>query len=186
MVQQLTKVFTQRVSPDSFNGSVGFHGLVIFTPAGSHTQVDPISCSVAGTLEAFGINKRFKKVNRVVINHLPILGKDPDDAAQKMRGQAIHMDPRKYKESAIIGNKVEVLFSILRRPADKIISALDMARGRREGKASNRCLIRKGNIFEVFSHGLRIAQVMVVVNKAIEKSLLGSAPNLIKLKWLYL
>jgi len=65
------------------------------------------------------------------------------------------MDPRKYKESAIIGNKVEVLFSALRRPADKIIPALDMARGGRESKAGNRSLIEKDHIFEVFSRGLR-------------------------------
>jgi len=96
------------------------------------------------------------------------------------------MDPRKYKESGIIGNKVEVLFSALRRPADKIIPALDMTRGGRESKAGNRSLIEKDHIFEVFSHGLRIAQVMVVVNKAIEESLLGSTPNLFKLKWLYM
>jgi hypothetical protein len=95
------------------------------------------------------------------------------------------VDPGQDEESGIIGNKVEVLFSALRRPADKIIPALDMARGGRESKAGNRSLIKKDYIFEVFSHGLRIPQVMVVVNKAIEESLLGSASNLFKLKWLY-
>jgi hypothetical protein len=86
MVQQLTKVFTQRVSPDSFNGSIWFHGLVIFTPAGSHTKANPISGPIAGTKEALSIHEGFHKVDRVVINHVPILGKDPHDTAQKMRG----------------------------------------------------------------------------------------------------
>ena len=127
MLQKLTKVSPQGVSPHGLNGSIGFFGLVIFTSAGSFTQVDPISSLVTGAIKTFGINKGFKKIDRMVINPLPIFGKKFSNAAQKMRGKILDADPIQDKEPGVIGYKMEVLFSGIRRPADKFIPAANMA-----------------------------------------------------------
>lgn len=55
--------------------------MIIFTPASSFAQIDPVSCPVAGSLETFGVNKGFKEIDRVVVNSLPILRKNFANAA---------------------------------------------------------------------------------------------------------
>lgn len=96
------------------------------------------------------------------------------------------MYPGQDKESGVIGNKMEVLFSYIRRPADKFIPAANMAGDRTESKAGNRSLAKEDKVFEMFSNRLSIAQVMIVLNEAVEEFFFGCASNLHKLKWLNL
>jgi len=75
-LQQFTKIFTQWIPPHCFDGPIGFFGLIIFAPASGLAQVSPIRGFVTGTQETFGINKGFKKINRMIVNSLPIFGKE--------------------------------------------------------------------------------------------------------------
>ena len=74
-LQQFTKIFTKRVPPHCFYRPVRLIGLVIFTPAGSLAQVSPITRPIAGAQESLGINKGLQKINRMIVNPLPIFGK---------------------------------------------------------------------------------------------------------------
>lgn len=126
-LQQFAKIFTQRITPHCFNGSVWFIGLVIITPAGSFTQIHPVGRSITGSLKTFGVNKSLKKIDRVIVEFLPIIRKNPGHTSQQVGGQIGHVDPTEDKEPGIIGNQVKILLANIRRPADKFVPALYMA-----------------------------------------------------------
>ena len=73
--QQFTKIFTQRITPRCFYRPIRFFGMIIFTQPFGFTQVNPISGLVGYASETFSVDKGFKKIHRVVVNHLPIFGK---------------------------------------------------------------------------------------------------------------
>ena len=75
-LQQFAEIFTQRVPPHCFDGSIRLISLIIFAPAGGFTQIHPVGAFVTSSFKTFGINKGLKKINRVVVNFLPILGKE--------------------------------------------------------------------------------------------------------------
>jgi len=80
-LQQFAKIFTQRITPNCFYRSIRFIGMIIFAPTSGFTQVIPVRSIVTGSFETFGIDKRLKKINRVVVKHLPIFGKEVSHTA---------------------------------------------------------------------------------------------------------
>jgi len=101
-----------------------------------------------------------------------------------MGSKKLNPHPIQDKESGIIGNKMDVLFSHLRRPANEFIPAADMPGSGRESKTGNRSFMGKDNIFKMFANRPCISQVMIVFNKAVEEFFFRSTTNLFKLEWL--
>src|SRR3974377_52413 len=71
-----------------------------------------------------------------------------------------------------------ILVPECRCPSNEIVSRPKMPCGGAEGKACNRSVPGKSRVFEVFSHGLGISEVMSVRDKAVEKFFPGASSHL--------
>ncbi len=138
-------------------------GLIIFTATSGLAEINPIGGFVTGSLETTSrINKRLKKIQRVVIDPLPVSRKDFGNPAQQMGRQKVTTDPGQYKKSAVVGNKADIVSANSRGPADEPVSASDVTGRRRPGKTGNRSAVGKDNIFKMLSHWMAIAQIMML------------------------
>ena len=91
-----------------------------------------------------------------------------------------HSDPGQNEVSGVVSQQMSVPLPGLRRPADEGISAGDGIRGGREGEAGQEPVTAKGQILEVLTHGLRVTEVMKLLDQAVEKSFLRGPADLTK------
>ena len=82
----------------------------------------------------------------------------------------------------MIGDQMDVLPTDCSRPADKAVTATNMAGRRTIDHTGDRPLMGKDQILEVLSHRLAIAQIVILLDQAITEFLKGRAPHLADLK----
>lgn len=114
----------------------------------------------------------------MTVEMLPIPGKPSGHLSQKMRSQMRDFDPVENQEPGIVGQKVQIVLTFSGRPADKAVPATDVPGSRRPGQTGNRPLPGKYHIFEMFSHGLNVTEVMKLSDKTVVEFLKGGAPDL--------
>jgi len=110
----------------------------------------------------------------------PVLGDDPGCSAWQPTGQTLCFHPGQYWKAGIVCNQTNVHFSNFRRPADMAIPATDMPGGGRPRHAGNRPSPCENQILEMFADRLGVAQVMKLVNQAVEQRFLFMPAHLAK------
>ena len=89
-------------------------------------------------------------------------------------------DPRQNQKPRVIGDEADVAPPRFRAPADEAVAAGQVARRRTPCQSRDRADLRPHQIFGLFSDRLFIAQVVVVLQQAVEARLFGSASHLCK------
>ena len=92
------------------------------------------------------------------------------------------MDPGQNEKPTLIGDQMEVLPTDCSRPADKTVTTTNMARRRTVDHTGDRPLMGKDQILEVFSHGLAIAQIVILLDQTVAKLLKRRTPYLTDLQ----
>src|SRR5688500_11234778 len=85
------KIFPQGITPDFFEGTVSFLGLIVLAPTGGVTQINPVGRAIARALELLRVNEGLQQINRMSIELLPIRRDDPSHSPQQMAGQVRHL-----------------------------------------------------------------------------------------------
>ena len=89
-----------------------------------------------------------------------------------------HLDPWQYKKSGIIGKQMPPFFQDVFVPADEGVPGTDMIGGRGKGQASNWTIICIGDIFQMLAHRLTVAEIMKLMDKAVEQFFSGALSDL--------
>ena len=88
-------------------------------------------------------------------------------------------DPGKHEKAGVVSQKINVLALCLQIPADIAVSAPDVPWSRRPGKACKGPSVSEGQVFEVFSNGSCVAQVVELCEQSVMKRLKSSASDLV-------
>lgn len=178
------EVFDKREAVHGLDGGELFLSFVVFATSGSVTEENPVGGFVAGPPESLGIDKGLQPVDGMIVARLPILGNDLCTSTKQVGCEMGDSDPRQQKESRIIGQQVAVFFQRLRGPAYELIPVEDAVWGRREGKAGNGSLAGKDQILQMFPDRLGVAEIVVMLDEAVEKLLVFAFSDLQELKGL--
>jgi len=82
----------------------------------------------------------------------------------------------KIKNLVSVGQQRDVLQPRLRAPADEAVPTAQMTWRRAPGHTGDGPAARKDHVLQVLAHGLRVAQIVVLLQQAVEQRLLGRAP----------
>src|SRR6266542_950339 len=156
--------------------------MVIFAAPCCATEHDPVGGSIRSSTKSLGIDKRFEVVNRMAIDTLPILRQQPSHLTQNVRCKMFNLDERQDQESCIVGKKADVLAPRLGRPTDEPVTRPEMARGGGPCQAGNRTILRVDEKFELFADRLRIVEVVIPLDQAVEERFFPRAPHLAELE----
>ncbi len=94
-----------------------------------------------------------------------------------MGGKIGDSNPGQNKKSGIVSNQTEILFTHLLWSANKLIPATDMPWCGRPGQTGNGFILKKGDVFQMLSHRMAIAQIMVFFDQAVKQLLGGGSAN---------
>src|ERR1044071_6377839 len=87
--------------------------------------------------------------------------------------------PRQNQKARVVGDEAEVTFAGLHAPADITVTAAQMSRRRTPCHAGDRSSLRPDQILLMLAHRLLVAEVVMMLNEAIEKHLIGRAADLL-------
>jgi len=166
-----SKVFNKRVKEYCLNrGRRPVMG-VPFTSAFGKTDLNPVRGLVTGPLEPFGIHKGLKEDDCMVVDLLPVPGKDFSHPAQDVGGKIWDLNPGEDKEACILSNKMDVSIPVSRSPSDEIISRGYLPCPCPPTNADKGTILMKGDILEMLTHCLAVTEVMVSLNETIVERL---------------
>jgi hypothetical protein len=97
-----------------------------------------------------------------------------------MGGQVWDLNPGQNEKSTLVGDQMEVFLSGVSTPSYKTVPDCDVVWSRRPGQTGNGPPIGKGHVFEVFSNGLAVAQIVMLADETVAKLLLCSPSDLLK------
>lgn len=152
-------------------------GAIPFPSAPGAAHGDPIGRLVASPLEAGGVHEGLQKCEGMMVGLLPIGGEDFGHFPQDMRSQVGNSDPREDKESGILGDEVNILVPLGMVPSDKEIAAPHFPGCGPPTDAGQGAILMEGDILEVFSHRLAVAQVVVRLYERFVEGLPGSTAD---------
>ena len=147
------------------------------------SQDDPVRRLVATPRMTRGIDERFQKVDRVVINPLPVRGKQADHPAQDVGSQVGHPDPGRNKEAAVVGQEVPIPPARFAGPADKPIAAAQAMRSRRPGQRGHELLVTVDQVFQMLADRLGVTQIVMLLNQVVKERFPRSSPDLLEANW---
>jgi hypothetical protein len=161
MGKGLPEVFNQGIDKYCFNRNQVLFVDVPFTSTFGEAELDPISRLVTSAQEASSIHKGFKEHNGVVVDSFPVHGKDSGHFSQDMRSQIGNFNPGEDKEAGVLSNEMKVLSFVGSCPADELIPAVHLPCCCSPTDASQRTILIKGDIFEMFTHCLAVTKIMI-------------------------
>lgn len=94
------------------------------------------------------------------------------------------MDPGQYKKPCVVRDEANILPPYFRRPSDKPVPAAEVTGRRGPRHAGDGPLLAIDNVFEVLAHWLSVAQIMVLLDQAVEETLLSGVSHLVEVKGL--
>jgi hypothetical protein len=174
------EVLSQRIEVDCLFGQECFGRLAEFSAACGFTNADPVICSIAGPLEPLGVDKGLEKINRVMVDLIPVPGYAPAVQSQQVGGQVRDPNPGKNQESTLVGDQMEVFLSGLCTPSDKSVPHSDVPWSRRPEQTGNGSAVGKGHVLEVFPNRLAISQIVMLADETVAKLLLWAPADLLK------
>jgi hypothetical protein len=112
--------------------------LAIHTPASlGGAGMNPVGGPIAGTGEAFRIDKGFQQHRADTIDIEPIIGKLMRSDRKDFAGEMRDLNPGKNQKSAVIDNAWKVALAGLIAPADPMIARRDFPCGAGKEQAGN-------------------------------------------------
>jgi hypothetical protein len=176
----LAEVLSQRIEVDRLFRQECFGRLAEFSTACSFTNPDPVICSVAGPLEPLGVDKGLEKINRVMVDLIPVPGYATAVQSQQVGGQVGDPNPGKNQKSTLVGDQMEIFLSGLCTPSDKSVPHPDVPWSGRPEQTGNGPAMGKGHVFEMFPNRLAIAQIVMLADETIAKLLMWAPADLLK------
>src|SRR5580765_85319 len=101
---------------------------IVLAAAGGSPQQDPVGGAITGSAKAFRIDEGLDEPDRVLIHSLPIARQRCSNAAEYVRGQVRHLDPRQDQKARVVGDQSDVTLAGFLAPTDVAIAAAQMAR----------------------------------------------------------
>jgi len=77
-------------------------GLIIFASSRGHSQLYPIGCFIARAFIPFGIDKGLKKIQPMMVNTLPLGGKNLGHFPKNKGAEARDRNPGQNKKAGVI------------------------------------------------------------------------------------
>ena len=143
----------------------------------------PVGRAITRSAKTRSVHEGFQQVDGMRVEPLPVLRNKLRHASQNVRSEMIHSHPRQNQKARIVGQQVHVAPPRFITPAQKSVSHFQVARCTLPGQASNRLPAGFHQILQVLTHGLFIAEVVILLQQAVEQRLLRRAAHLHKLKW---
>ena len=94
-----------------------------------------------------------------------------------------HLHPGQNQKACVVGEQAQVTFARFRAPANETIAARQVPRGRTPRQTSNRLAFGRDQILQVFAHRLLVAEIVILLQQAVEQRFLRRAPHLLKRQW---
>jgi hypothetical protein len=177
MGKDLAEVFGKGVKENRLNRQEILVGAIPFASTLRAAHGGPIGRLVAGSLEASGIHEGLQQRERVMVGPWPIGGEGSGHFPEQMRGQMGNLNPRKDKESGVLGDEVDIVVSVQGFPSDEEIPAHHLPGCGPPTDAGQGAILIEGDILEVFPHRLAVAQVVVSLNESFVEGLPGRAAD---------
>src|SRR5205085_5596874 len=111
-------------------GAVRYVAVGGFATARSPAHQYPVGSAVAGSAKTAGIDEGLGEVDRMAVHPLPVCGQRARYAAQYVRSQMRHFDPRQNQEARVVGIEAEVGRARFGAPSYIKLAAAQMTRGR--------------------------------------------------------
>src|SRR6516162_3365991 len=89
-------------------------------------------------------------------------------------------NPRRDQKARVVGHQAKVAPAGGCAPADVTVAAAQMARRRTPGQARDRSAFGPDQILQLLAHRLLIAQIMMMLDEAVEQRLLRRSPHLLE------
>jgi hypothetical protein len=86
LTESFFKIPAQRIAPHRLDGTIGLIGMIVFTPSGGLSQIEPVGRLITGPLEPLQVHKGLLEVDRMLIEPLPVRGQSLRHPSQKMGG----------------------------------------------------------------------------------------------------
>jgi hypothetical protein len=118
----------------------------------------------------------------VAVHTLPVGGKLSGHSSQQVRSQVRDFDVRENQKPQIGGDQTDVSSTGIRRPADIAIAAAQVSRRRREGQAGDRLILGRDEVFQMLANRLRVAQIVVLLDQAVEEPFARRPPYLLNVQ----
>lgn len=183
LTQQLAELPRERQPEDFFDGTVLAMSKIVFAAPRGASHVDPVRRPVTGSPEAIRIDERLREPDRVSIQTLPIARQHSCHATENVSSQVRYSNPRQYQKASVVGDESDIALARLLIPADKTIPAAQMPWRRTPSHTGDRPSVGPHQILEMLAHRLLVAQIVVVLDEAVEQGLVGGAAHLHNLDW---
>ena len=112
------------------------------------------------------------------VDPLPVLRQDPRHPAQDVRRQVRDLDPRQDEEPQVVRQEAEIPAALVFRPADEPVPRTQVPRRRRPRQARQEPLPGTDHVLQMLAHRLRVSEIVVGLDQAVEHRLLLRTPNL--------
>src|SRR6185312_11560796 len=144
----------------------------------SAPQEDPVRRAVAGAAEALGVDEGFGKVDWVTIDRFPLGRQHSRHSPQEVGGQVGYLHPRQYQKAGVIGHTTDVMTACLGGPAQVAIAWAQVSSGGAPRKERYRARAGVDDKLQLLPHRLGVAEVMMVLQQAVEERLFRRTANL--------
>src|SRR5712692_9108695 len=91
-----------------------------------------------------------------------------------------YLDPRQNQKTSVVGDESDVTPPRPTAPTNEVVPARQVPWRRAPRETSDGTSLGQNQILQVLAHRLLIAQVMMVLDQAVEQRLLRRAANLLK------
>src|SRR5438874_3967501 len=92
-------------------------------------------------------------------------------SSQNVRGQVRDLHPRQNQKPRVVCDEANVAPPSFRTPADVAVAAAEMAWRRTPRQTRDRPAVSPHDIFQMLAHRLLIAQIVMVLDEAVEQRL---------------
>lgn len=181
MSKNLPEAFDKGVKKNGFNRKRMPMGTIPPSSPLGEAHMNPVGSPVTGPFKSEGIHEGFQKDDGMMIDLLPVLRKDFGHFPQEMRGQMGNFHPGQDKETGVLNNERNVSIPVGGSPPDKMVTAGHLPGSASPTDASQRAILMKGHILEMFPHSLAVTQIMIGRNETFVERLPVSASNLLDL-----
>jgi hypothetical protein len=181
MSKNLPEAFDKGVKKNGFNRKRMPMGTIPPSSPLGEAHMNPVGSPVTGPFKSEGIHEGFQKDDGMMIDLLPVLRKDFGHFPQEMRGQMGNFHPGQDKETGVLNNERNVSIPVGGSTPDKMVTAGHLPGGAPPTDASQRAILMKGHILEMFPHSLAVTQIMIGRNETFVERLPGGTSNLLDL-----
>jgi hypothetical protein len=141
IAERALEVTYKRIDPDAFDRPIVSMQRIKLAAALRVAEVLPVRSLVTGASKARLLDEGFEQDRPIGIAGMPVLGQSLSGQGEDARGEVFAADPRQDEEAGIIDDQVQVALSLLRRPANELISRFyfPSARAKAEGGDDMAC-----------------------------------------------